>query len=43
MSKEEREAVGIYDGQVRLSIGVENVEDLIADLDRALKIVAEKS
>ena len=42
MSKEEREAVGIYDGQVRLSIGVENVEDLIADLDRALKIVAEK-
>lgn len=42
MSKEEREKVGIYDGQVRLSIGVENVEDLIADLDRALKIVAEK-
>ena len=42
MSKEEREKVGIYDGQVRLSIGVENVEDIIADLDRALKIVADK-
>ncbi|MGO1469349.1 MAG: trans-sulfuration enzyme family protein [Tissierella sp.] len=42
MSKEEREAVGIYDGQVRLSVGVENVDDLIADLDQALKIVAEK-
>lgn len=42
MSKEEREKVGINDGQVRISVGVENVEDLIADLDRALKIVAEK-
>lgn len=42
MSKEEREKVGINDGQVRLSIGVEDVDDLIADLDQALKIVAEK-
>ena len=42
MSKEEREAVGIYDGQVRLSVGVEDVDDLIADLDQALKVVAEK-
>src|SRR5699024_3535382 len=42
MSKEEREKVGIFDGQVRLSVGVEDVDDLIADLDRALKIVAEK-
>lgn len=42
MSKEEREAVGINDGQVRISVGVEDVDDLIADLDQALKIVAEK-
>lgn len=43
MSKEEREAVGVYDGQVRLSVGIENVDDLIADLDQALKVVAEKT
>jgi cystathionine beta-lyase/cystathionine gamma-synthase len=34
--KERREAMGITDGLVRLSCGVEEVEDLIADLDRAL-------
>ncbi len=42
MSKEERMKVGINDGQVRLSVGVENVEDIIADLDQALNKVAEK-
>ncbi|WP_409229374.1 trans-sulfuration enzyme family protein [Gudongella sp. SC589] len=36
MTEEEREAVEIYDGQVRLSVGIEDVEDLIADLDQAL-------
>ena len=34
--KEQREALGISDGLVRLSVGIENVEDLIADLDQAL-------
>jgi methionine-gamma-lyase len=33
---EHRLAIGITDGLVRLSVGVEAVEDLIADLDRAL-------
>ncbi|RME82557.1 MAG: aminotransferase class I/II-fold pyridoxal phosphate-dependent enzyme [Caldilineae bacterium] len=32
----ERELAGISDGLVRLSVGIENVEDLIADLDQAL-------
>jgi cystathionine gamma-lyase len=32
----ERKRVGITDGLVRLSCGLENVEDLIADLDQAL-------
>ena len=32
----EREALGITDGLVRLSVGVEDVNDLIADLDQAL-------
>ena len=34
--REEREKMGISDGLVRLSVGIENVEDLIADLDQAL-------
>lgn len=34
--KEEREALGIVDGLIRLSVGVEAVEDLIADLNGAL-------
>ncbi|HLH81589.1 MAG TPA: PLP-dependent aspartate aminotransferase family protein [Chthonomonas sp.] len=33
---EERRARGIGDGLVRLSVGLENVEDLIADLEQAL-------
>lgn len=36
LSKEARESAGITDGLVRLSIGIENVEDIIADLDHAL-------
>ena len=34
---EERAKLGISDGLVRLSVGIENVDDLIADLDQALK------
>lgn len=33
---ETRARIGIADGLIRLSVGVENVDDLIADLDRAL-------
>jgi methionine-gamma-lyase len=32
----ERAKVGLTDGLVRLSVGIENVEDLIRDLDQAL-------
>ena len=32
----EREAAGIPDGLVRLSVGLESPEDLIADLEQAL-------
>ena len=34
--KEEREKMGLTDGLVRISVGVEDVEDLIADLEVAL-------
>ncbi len=36
--KEEREKTGIKDSLVRLSVGVEDIEDLIADLAQALEI-----
>jgi cystathionine beta-lyase/cystathionine gamma-synthase len=36
MPREERMAAGITDGLVRLSTGLENAEDLIADLKQAL-------
>jgi cystathionine beta-lyase/cystathionine gamma-synthase len=36
MTPEEREAVGIYDGLIRLSVGLEDPEDLITDLEQAL-------
>jgi cystathionine beta-lyase/cystathionine gamma-synthase len=35
----EREAVGITEGLVRLSVGIEDKEDLIADLEQALAVV----
>tara|TARA_B100000809_G_scaffold266747_1_gene331162 strand:+ start:2058 stop:3197 length:1140 start_codon:yes stop_codon:yes gene_type:complete len=34
--KEEREKTGVVDSLIRLSVGVEDVEDLIADLEKAL-------
>jgi len=33
---EERQRLGITDGLVRISVGIEDVEDIIADLDEAL-------
>jgi methionine-gamma-lyase len=41
MGKEAREAAGITDGLVRLSVGIENADDLIADLDQALEKVQQ--
>lgn len=34
--QEQREALGISDGLVRLSVGIESADDLLADLDEAL-------
>ncbi|WP_045824420.1 O-succinylhomoserine sulfhydrylase [Williamsia herbipolensis] len=36
MGPEGRAAIGLSDGVVRLSVGLEGVDDLLADLDRAL-------
>ncbi len=35
--KEERNKLGITDGLLRFSVGIEDVEDLIADIEQALK------
>ena len=37
MSGEEQRAAGIVPEMVRLSIGIEHVDDIIADLDQALE------
>jgi methionine-gamma-lyase len=36
MAKEAREKSGIGDGLIRMSVGLENINDLISDLDQAL-------
>ncbi len=36
MTPEEREAAGIFDGLIRLSVGLETPEDIIADLEKGL-------
>ena len=37
--KAEREKTGVVDSLIRLSVGIEDVEDLLADLDQALSLV----
>ena len=39
LSDEERERIGITQGLVRLSVGIEDKDDLITDLEQALKAV----
>ena len=36
LGKKAREEIGITDGMVRISVGIETVEDILADLDHAL-------
>lgn len=37
LKKEERESFGITDGLIRMSVGIENIPDILNDLDQALK------
>ena len=41
LSAEDRLATGVNDGYVRLSIGIEHIDDILADLDRALGATGE--
>lgn len=36
LKPEEREEYGITDGLIRMSTGIENIEDILSDLDQAL-------
>ena len=36
MSPEDRRRVGITDGVIRVSVGIEDIEDLLEDFDQAL-------
>jgi cystathionine beta-lyase/cystathionine gamma-synthase len=42
ISAELREKMGVTDQMVRLSVGIESVDDLIEDLERALEVVAAR-
>ncbi|GAA3668681.1 O-acetylhomoserine aminocarboxypropyltransferase/cysteine synthase family protein [Microbacterium marinilacus] len=39
LSQAERDRAGIHPGLIRLSVGIEDVEDLLADLDRAFRVL----
>ncbi len=41
VQKEDREAAGITDGLIRLSAGLENIEDILADFQQAFRTLEE--
>ena len=38
LTPEEQARTGVTDGYVRLSVGIEHIDDIIADLDQALAV-----
>jgi len=36
LAPDEQAATGVTDGYVRLSVGIEHIDDILADLDQAL-------
>jgi O-succinylhomoserine sulfhydrylase len=38
LSPEDREQVGITDGLIRVSVGLENIQDIIDDIEQAIDI-----
>ena len=38
LSAEERAAVGISDNMIRISCGLEHIDDIIADIEQALAV-----
>ena len=42
MAPEARRTAGISDQLLRISVGIEDAQDLIADLEQAFRVVAER-
>jgi cystathionine gamma-synthase/methionine-gamma-lyase len=42
LDEDAQAAIGINPGLIRLSVGIEDVEDLVSDLDRALRVAAPR-
>jgi len=40
ISADQRQKMGVTEQLIRLSVGIENADDLIADLEQALKVVS---
>jgi len=40
MNREEQRAAGVGPGSIRLSVGIEHIDDILADLDQALRAAA---
>ena len=40
ISAEQRQKMGVTEQMIRLSVGIENADDLIADLEQALTVVS---
>jgi cystathionine beta-lyase len=38
LPREDRLKIGLHDSLIRLSVGIEDIDDLIQDLDRALAV-----
>jgi O-acetylhomoserine (thiol)-lyase len=43
MSPEEQQKAGVLPGMIRLSIGIEHIDDILADLDQALAAVDSRT
>jgi cystathionine beta-lyase/cystathionine gamma-synthase len=43
ISEEQRKEMGVNEQMVRLSVGIESADDLIADLDKALEVVRRRA
>ena len=43
MSRQDRQRLGISDGLIRVAVGIENVDDLIADLNAGLALISDES
>jgi O-acetylhomoserine (thiol)-lyase len=41
LTDEEKQAAGVTDDMVRLSVGIEDADDIVADLDQAITAASQ--